>query len=563
MAEQCRVQTFPELADQTAAYKLGLGEYQRGFVWEGRRIRQLVADLESYAAESPSHNYYMGTVLLHRKKSASIDYDVIDGQQRLAALALLWSALESGGEGARSGNTPAGIQFRYRRTESHEHLRSALQALKEALDESPSAAGAFETRRELLRKVEICTRIVLTVIETDSEDQAFALFDSQNSRGVPLETTDLLKAHHLRAIRMHTSEHLREDLERDGAKRWERLKAVGKGDLATRLFNRYLWRGRRWSGMRRPTASRRGLLEEFRDECYPPQELLSRQAGNPPEVTVRGETRSAQGGGARVPCFPSSTRVVQPVAGWDTEKRDWVIDVHLPHQSADPADLPFTLRQPLPEGIGFFLYAERYAELLRGLEKEPTDAGHEVGPAEGTIPSDNEWSRFRDFYRSVVLPGLTHYLRQPFLLASLMYVDRFGDCRLLEFALWLDHVIGAERLNNAAVHSRSIDKVLLREGDQLNLLDRIASSTIPDEVIRGLKELTDVDDAYRKFANYEENGQHYRGRGVQQTYVDQLRAYYGEAAQQAPLGEKRRWIPQKLARTRQKQMGFSDPKTVE
>lgn len=561
------------LADQPHERTLGLDDYQRGFVWEPRRARQLVADLAEYAARfstdvpgsggesgygarAPGHAYYMGTVLLHRTRddqevtgdeSPPVTHYVIDGQQRLAALSLLWGALNHGEHGSSPpGSVPAGIRFKYYQQGSLEHLKRAYQAVKAELEQHLEGKGA--RHRDLLEAIGPFSRIALTIVETDTEDEAFAFFDSQNHRGVPLETTDLLKAHHLRAIRVHShgapeERPLLDALERDNARRWERLQQAAGGiganhaatDFASRLFSRYLWRGRCWSGWSSEDHGRRTLLAEFRDEAYPPQELINRLAGKPPEVTAHHEYHRPRGGIDQVPCFPSSTRMFHPAVRWSRRSQSWEVDLRLPHQSAEPTRLPFTLRQPLSEGAGFFLYAERYGALLRELEAKPKTANGDA----------DEWDRFRHFYHSVVRGALSGYLCQPFLLATLLYVDRFDDCRLLEFALWLDHAIGTERVRKRAIHEASVRGVLGGHSHSRwpNLLDLIAHSAIPDTVIRTLRELPGVDEAYERFDA--EGHQGGRGAQVQNAYAHALRNYF-DRDEQEPLAGKREWIHRKL-----------------
>jgi uncharacterized protein with ParB-like and HNH nuclease domain len=46
---------------------LAVDTYQRGFVWNDEKIRQLSDDLAQYQSEPvPKPPYYMGTILLHR-----------------------------------------------------------------------------------------------------------------------------------------------------------------------------------------------------------------------------------------------------------------------------------------------------------------------------------------------------------------------------------------------------------------------------------------------------------------------------------------------------------------
>jgi uncharacterized protein with ParB-like and HNH nuclease domain len=73
----------------TSLLPLAVDTYQRGFVWNDEKIRQLSDDLAQYQTESaPKPPYYMGTILLHLHAVKGKRY-VIDGQQRLTALCIL------------------------------------------------------------------------------------------------------------------------------------------------------------------------------------------------------------------------------------------------------------------------------------------------------------------------------------------------------------------------------------------------------------------------------------------------------------------------------------------
>lgn len=150
---------------------LALDSYQRGFVWGPDKLTQLVNDLATYAAQADTTlPYYMGGVLLHRHASQSKRF-IIDGQQRITALSLLYHR--------STGKLPVGQALSYS-GQSARHIAEGLQALKQMEAIAP----------------QIIQRLRLTVIEVDSTDLAFTFFDTQNNRGVRLEATDLLKAYH-------------------------------------------------------------------------------------------------------------------------------------------------------------------------------------------------------------------------------------------------------------------------------------------------------------------------------------------------------------------------------
>ena len=64
--------------------------YQRDYAWTESQICQLIQDIADYAKETPTGNYYIGTLVVHpRTQGNQVVYETIDGQQRLTTLVLL------------------------------------------------------------------------------------------------------------------------------------------------------------------------------------------------------------------------------------------------------------------------------------------------------------------------------------------------------------------------------------------------------------------------------------------------------------------------------------------
>lgn len=467
-----KVRSFSAVFGETAR-PLAIDTYQRGFVWSEDKIRQLIQDLGEFSEtvrKNPegTPDYYMGTLLLHDHPEKGKCF-VIDGQQRLTALCILHRLLQ--------GTLPERSSMEYRSVESARNIKRAWQCFQKVCKDWPG---------------ELFERICFTVIEVPSEDMAFTFFDTQNNRGVPLHATDLLKAFHLRAIKDPS----REILQKNCAKRWERLQRMQPilsfgGDFAPALFSEFLWRARCWMG--------KGLRFESHDELI--REFEER-------------TRKAKMGSATVPLYRShhnrlGTSLTLHEAG------DYELATHPIRLSDRPAELPFAIRQPINQGIGFFLFADKYAalthELLNGSHRHP------------------EVRAFHDFYQRVVA-GVSVYLREAFLLSVVMYVDQFGFERLLEFALRLDHVLGSIRVKQRV--DRATAKNFFRD-KRLNLLDVIAGAFIPDDVMDYLNEDTDADEEYRK------SDALVAGAGVQGRYKQAVLCYYGR---EGSLSEKKEWM---------------------
>jgi len=462
----------------TSDLKLSLDSYQRPFVWTETKINQMIGDLHTYLTERQQDatlDYYMGTVLLHRDDKAQ-RYFIIDGQQRLTSLCVLYHVV--------IGKLPPKCDLQFRSPESVRNIHQARTC--------------FERNRSQLAVDALFENIVFTVITVPVEDLAFTFFDTQNHRGVPLGATDLLKAHHLRAIRNRNGSD--EPLQLYCAQHWETLQGKqanlrANADFARTLFDLFLWRARRWTGQKQIVhEAHDSVLEEFQERAVPVD----------PEApgTVHLYAAHSNRFGSSLTLAPDQGYKITPQAR--------------PNGSPAAVELPFSIRQPVHAGVGFFLYAEKYAELYEQLQA--TDA------------VDPEIRAFARFNRDVV-SVLSIYLRELFMLAAVTYVDQFGTDRLFTFALWLDYVLGAIRLEKAYIF-RAAPRLFLCESDR-NLLDVIAMAYRPDDVIAWLRANEYAQESYAKEPRERGKG------GVQDQYIQRVLTYY---AKSNSLKDRALWI---------------------
>lgn len=464
-----RQQSLAELFDSLGD-DLAIDRYQRPYVWGARHINQLLDDLVGFVgAQTGTVNYYLGTVLLHRKEGRRY---IIDGQQRLTTLCLLYHCLHQRLP-ARCG------QLDYHQQASRDAVRNARRLL--------ASAGAGIER---LRRVDdLFARLRITCIEVERQDLAFTFFDTQNSRGVPLETAHLLKAFHLGAIADGG------ELRRQCARLWE-TRSAQEALLAQ------LWRGRRWRGRVTGYESRPLLIEEFARDT-------------PMAAPLRGH------GGVRFALLearlPAGVKVMdwQGSAGVEGAAADW----------------PFALRQPISRGLGFFLYCERFAALRqRLLAVDPVDSGG-----------------FVDFHRMVIAP-LTPYLRQLYELACLLFVERFGTGELLRFVRWLDFNLGRLRLVKKSIRSET-PLIYLSESPR-NLLDVIAHAYEAEEVIRHLQSVDDKlsVEAQRRLEEVigELSGGARKDWSARGRYLYSVLKHYDKKLHVYSLKEHRQWIEQTI-----------------
>lgn len=454
------VMDFATLCNKGAA--LQFDHYQRPYVWDTLKVNQLLDDLNEFRHSSKEQVYYLGTLLLHRDDEKQARF-VIDGQQRLSTLAVLYHTL--------CGSLPEGMAFHYRSPISARNLREARQLMTERSNTALDAS--------------IFGQLRFTVIMVEREDLAFTFFDTQNHRGVPLKATDLLKAYHLRAVSgldvLHT-----ESLQQICAQRWEAVQMAGPGrqageqqDFAPELFEHFLWRARNWRGNKRiEREDYDRLLESFQQQSIGGDEI------------------------DEIPLYPGYHNQFASALKLQGSN-DYRLTLTPVQVGGSAASLPFTLRQPIHKGVGFFLYAQKYAALLDALLHQES--------------TSRELTAFRDFYRRVVCVN-AYYLQELFKLALLMYVDRFGYQRLLAFAVGLELVLGGLRLEKHYIFKESPLKYL--RDAPYNLLDEICGAYRPEEVMAFLSTEIERSEGYTKVSSITSSN------GVQGRYLVALLGYF-------------------------------------
>lgn len=461
--------SFSQLANKSSP--LALDNYQRAYVWGEDKIIQLLSDFSEFIQiKNAERQYYMGTLLLHQKTEAEqSNHFVIDGQQRLTSLSVLYWLLHE--------KLPTHIEFKFRSSRSMVNIQQAKQTMQAWFNTNPVNKGDFINVFEQLR---------FTVITVTREDLAFTFFDTQNNRGVPLGSTDLLKAFHLRAIQDNNLK-LVEQLQSHCARRWEQVQLQGElgktshNDFAPELFHYYLWRGRNWTGSQVVELESKGeMLKHFGE--YSKKSAVGEVVLYPAGVNQWGKSLKL------------------------TTANDYALTPAIQHVGQQAAYLPFALRQPISQGVGFFLYAEKYASMLNLLFHQPSNSPDILA--------------LQCFYSKVV-STLSAYFQSLFRLATLTYFDRLGSEGLLRFAVWLDHRLGAIRLTQADIR-RETPLKFLRDAKQ-NLLDVLAYAYDNDDVVRFLQQ-EEVSKPYASNDGWQ--AQIKSNRLVQERYVAAVASYF-------------------------------------
>lgn len=387
--------------------QLSIPEYQRPYVWQEKQVNQLLDSViehyESTIVEKPM--YYLGSILLHQDKEF---LKIIDGQQRLTTSLLIQKILNP--------DSKSGITYSASKTiDNIKYTFSYLKSIKER--------NIFEYSEKDVLDLFDLSNINVTLIVTDTEDLAYTFFETQNTGGVRLSGSDILKAHHLRAINCPKTINYQ-------ARRWEAYDSFKIEYIVKLLTKVRFWDNRKWRSFpyyKNEEGIKVSIIDEYTIDTK----------NNHEDISYHYSTIKNDGG-----------RMFQL------------------HESNYKQ-----LKQPLANGNNTLDYINEYIHL------------HEIlfGSVKDYRVSDNYYE-----FRNHVLHGKngTLFLKELFEAAMISYVSRFGLYRLYEAGLWLYRMIYSLRATNKRnVREDSAFKFVY----DYQLIDNIIEVFTVDELLLYLK----------------------------------------------------------------------------
>lgn len=193
--------------------------YQRPYSWNKDHATQLISDLHS-SFKNKDREYFVGSMICIKKGDNY--FEVVDGQQRLTTLSLIIANLAKVTDGKLKANLqdrvmPTDIfddgdqepRLAIRSKESQLYKGFILQNNVAYKPQSPSATELrfIENHEEIykfiienINKTDIkaftkyvLENVLIVFVQTNDFDSSFRLFNVLNSRGLPLNHSDLLK----------------------------------------------------------------------------------------------------------------------------------------------------------------------------------------------------------------------------------------------------------------------------------------------------------------------------------------------------------------------------------
>ncbi|EFA23851.1 GmrSD restriction endonuclease domain-containing protein [Bifidobacterium gallicum] len=242
----------------TADYRFVVPSFQRAYQWRRTQMSQLIDDVID-ACSAKLSQYFLGSLILVREDGAR--YQVIDGQQRLVSLTILFAVLRYLEDDPQLEESLAGLmvetgdKLRGITPEPRVHLRErdeeffreyVQQGNLEALFDLHDTDCATQAQRNIMDNVRyaydelakmsdeerrvvasfLVNNVMLVIVVTDDLSGAYRIFDVMNMRGMPLTASDVFKA----KVIAHIPQSIREAY----ASRWDDIMEPF-GDDAARI----------------------------------------------------------------------------------------------------------------------------------------------------------------------------------------------------------------------------------------------------------------------------------------------------------------------------------------
>lgn len=243
-------------------YAFTIPPYQRPYAWETTQVEELLTDLlEAMEPRSRSEGFYFLGSLVLVKEHGNPDARVIDGQQRLTTLTILFSVIRdlTGSPGKQASREryvkqvanedegiPEALRLRLRQQdqpffEKHVQTCGATDKLPKPGSSGDAQARIVENAGLIRKKLEelgeegrtsllqfLLQNCYLVVVEVPTPTAARRIFTVLNARGMDLTATDILKADLL--------ERAGEEKEGDLSRRWENAEVDLGRERFTELF---------------------------------------------------------------------------------------------------------------------------------------------------------------------------------------------------------------------------------------------------------------------------------------------------------------------------------------
>lgn len=276
-------------------------EYQRPYVWEKDQVTELLDDILQARNSNSDSQYFLGSMVLRKKEKEDgttkyIEYDLLDGQQRLTTLFLITAVIRDLTPVTSVARYKSCSESIYQMSNPDDNVPERIRIVFDIREQVKTFINEFvKEEKGTLRTEDLkiyinnseedisirnMARAILTIhaffeensiddffpylrsnvlmiyVSAEELEDAFRLFTVMNSRGVKLRNSDILKADNLGRISDNTKR-------MDWAKKWEETETYFGED-----FDNFMSHLRTILVKRKAAVS---LLKEFEENIYSPR----------------------------------------------------------------------------------------------------------------------------------------------------------------------------------------------------------------------------------------------------------------------------------------------------
>ncbi len=297
-------------------------EYQRPYVWTNDQITELLDDIKQARNSNPDSDYFLGSMVLRKKEKEDngtkyIEYDLLDGQQRLTTLFLITAVIRDLTPISNKSRSVSCSESIFQMGNTDDNIPERLRIVFDIRDQVKDFINEFVKEKDGTSKTadlklkisneneDISVRnmanaiiiirdyflensideffpylrsnVLMIYVSAEELEDAFRMFTVMNSRGIKLRNSDILKADNLGAIK---------DINKrlQWAKKWEETETYFGED-----FDAFLSHLRTILVKRKANLS---LLKEFEDNIYNPKSFdrNSKKYSSLPALLEKGES---------------------------------------------------------------------------------------------------------------------------------------------------------------------------------------------------------------------------------------------------------------------------------
>lgn len=380
-------------------FEFSIPDYQRPYAWGGEQTSQLLSDIMEAQQRNPEEPYFLGSLVLV-KEEGNPKADVIDGQQRLTTLSILFAVLRELSENPQvrsemheyivePGRITSGIASNPRlhlRARDREFFTRYVQDQDKLQELFALADGQLRTDAQkairdnakllhdhLVKLSEeqrmalimmLTLRTFLVMVSTEDLNSAHRIFSVMNARGLDLSAADIFKAELIGRV----PEHVRGSY----ADKWEVAEVELGRDGFADLFQHIRMIVTKVRG-------RQEILKEFREQVLDPYLKKGTAASFIDDVLLPYAEAYGMVMDRRYQSSGSADRINKWLVRFgQLDNQDWVPPVlwALKHHGNDEQWLDTFLRKLERVAASMLIRreyqtprAQRYANLLRDLDE--------------------------------------------------------------------------------------------------------------------------------------------------------------------------------------------------